>query len=70
MNLSIVPYGKYICVWLWLPTVMLLVARMLWRAKMSELYMYMNNNIKGEERLEAFIQGFYWLLLIIEVDCS
>ena len=39
MNLSIVPYGKYICVWLWLPTVMLLVARILWRGKMSELYM-------------------------------
>ena len=30
---------------------------------------YMNNNIKGEERLGAFIQGFYWLL-IIEVNCS
>ena len=25
--------------------------------------------IKGEERLGAFIQGFYWLL-IIEVNCS
>ena len=53
MNLSIVPYGKYICVWLWLPTVMLLVARMLWRAKMSELYI-----LKGRRDWELLFRAF------------